>query len=565
MAKMIPHIAYETGSEGEDRVFDMLQSLLPNSYTVLHSLRWIGSERRRSQGEADFVVFHPHKGVMVIEVKAGIITLDNNRTWYQTNRRTNIRKEMFDPEKQADESKFKLISLLKNVNCLVCHAVWFPSISFNKKSLPPNYHQDMLFDVDSLKEPKKAVEKAFLYWSQQLNRTTNLNTSQETLVLETLAPSFSLVPSVRIDYEYTEERFVKLTNEQTIILDYLQLQNKAAIAGAAGTGKTFIAIEKARQLQQQGAKVLFLCYNRMLIDFLNDVYSHYNIHICTFDSLARKYVGEQKDFNTTRMLFLDYLLDADNDFEFTDIIIDEGQDFASDWIEYLEYRIDENAHFYVFYDQKQCIYKDEINKWLREVPCRLTLFTNCRNTEAIAKTSYGSLGKSGGKQPNLSGIEGEQAKLIPLMDAKSLSKWIDKTVNSFVQSTKTDLSNIAILTMEKMEGSVLEETIAYSKLNCSESKIKGTVCRTTSRKFKGLEADLVIITDLDWSKMEDIAYRQLFYTSCSRAKHQLYITSPNIDSIDIDSVLVNIQTDNSKRKGKRRFLKLFNLKEYEVI
>jgi hypothetical protein len=565
MAKMIPHIAYETGSEGENRVFEMLQSLLPDSYTVLHSLRWIGSDRRRSQGEADFVVFHPEKGVMVIEVKAGIITLDNNRTWYQTNRRTNIRKEMFDPEKQADESKFKLISLLKGINCMVCHAVWFTSISFNKGHLPPNYSPEMLFDINSLKDPKKALETAFSFWSQQLNRTTSLNKPQETLVLEALAPSFNLVPSIRIDYEYTEERFVKLTNEQTIILNYLQLQNKAAIAGAAGTGKTFIALEKARQLEQQGAKVLFLCYNRMLIDFLNDAYSHYNIHICTFDSLARKYVGEQKDFETTRVLFLDYLLEPENDFEYTDIIIDEGQDFASDWIEYLEYRLDDNAHFYVFYDQKQCIYKDDINKWLREVPCRLTLFTNCRNTEAIAKTSYGSLGKSGGKQPNLSGIEGEQAKLIPLMDAKSLSKWIDKTVNAFQQATRTDLSNIAILTLDKMEKSILGETIVFSKLKCSESKVKGTVCRTTSRKFKGLEADMVIITDLDWNKMEDVIYRQLFYTSCSRAKHKLYIVSPEINNIDIESVLINIQSDNSKRKGKRRFLKLFNLKENEVI
>ena len=406
MAKMIPNIAYKTGSEGENRVFESLQTLLPSSYIVLHSLRWIGSDRYRSQGEADFVVFHPAKGVMVLEVKSGIITLDNNRTWYQTNRNTNIKKEMFDPEKQADESKFKLISILRGIDCLVCHAVWFPSISFDKGVLPPNYHPDMLFDSETLKDPQKALDSAFSFWSKQLNRSTNLNKIQEKLVLEKFAPTFSLVPSIRIDYEYTEEKFVQLTEEQTKILDFLQLQNKAAIAGAAGTGKTFIAIEKARQLQQEGAKVLFLCYNRMLSDFLNDVYSHYNIHICTFDSLVRKYVGEQKDFETARLLFFDYLIEDENEFEFTDIIIDEGQDFTSDWIEYLEYRLSKNSFFYVFYDQQQCLYTEEVNKWLREAPCRLTLTTNCRNTESIAKTSYGSLGKSGGKQPNLSGIEG---------------------------------------------------------------------------------------------------------------------------------------------------------------
>lgn len=565
MAKMIPHIAYETGSQGEDQVFESLQKLLPDSYTVLHSLRWIGSNRQRSQGEADFVVFNPDKGVMVIEVKAGIISLDNNRTWYQTNRKTNIKKEMFDPEKQADESKFKLIELLKGLNCMACHAVWFPSVSFNKGTLPPNYHPAMLFDEVSLKEPEKAIKGAFQYWSSQLNRTTNLTEKQAMQVIEKLAPSLNLVPSIKIDFENTEDKFVQLTNEQARILEFLKLQKKAAIAGAAGTGKTFIAIEKARQLQQNGSRVLFLCYNRMLADYLNEAFGHYNIHISTFDSLVRKYVGTQKDFETARMLFLDYLIEKDNEFEYTDIIIDEGQDFQSDWIEYLEYRLNEDAYFYVFYDAQQNLYTNEVNRWLQEAPCRLTLTTNCRNTESIAKTSYGSLGKSGARQPNLSGIEGEQPQLIPILKPNLLAKWIDKTVNHFVQSTKTDLSDIAILTLEKFEDSLLEKTIQYSKLKYSQSKTRGAVCITTSRKFKGLEANLVIITDMDWTKMQDINYRHLFYTSCSRAKHKLYIVSPKIDDIDYDTVLQNIQSEKSKRKGKRRFLKLLNLEEHAII
>ena len=89
---MIPHKAYQTGSEGEDRIFESLQSQLPNSYTVFHSVRWVGSDRKRSQGEADFLVFHPQKGVLIIEVKAGIIEVDNNRTWSQTNRNTGLKR-----------------------------------------------------------------------------------------------------------------------------------------------------------------------------------------------------------------------------------------------------------------------------------------------------------------------------------------------------------------------------------------------------------------------------------------------------------------------------------------
>ena len=564
MAKMIPHTAYETASEGEDRIFESLQTSLPDSYTVFHSVRWIGSDRKRSQGEADFIVFHPQKGVLIIEVKAGIISVDNNRTWYQTNRNTGIKKEIFDPEKQADESKFKFIALLGNINCLVCHAVWFPSVSFPKNNLPPNYHPDMILDGESVLNPEKAIENVFNYWSKELNRTTQLNKAQEESVIQKIAPTLNLLPSLKLDFDNREQRFVKLTNEQIRILDFLKLQQKAAISGSAGTGKTFIALEKARQLHQEGAKVVFLCFNRLLADFLKDNFSHYGFYISTFDSLARKYVGEQRDFKISQAKFLDYLVDKENDFEFTDVIIDEGQDFENDWLEYLDYRISNENCFYVFYDQQQCLYSDDLSNWLKNAPCRLTLTVNCRNTEAIAKTAYGSLGKTP-NQPNLSGIDGEQPEIISVLEPKSLAKHIDTLVNKYIIETKTDPSNIAIITMASYMDSLLEQMSAFSKLNYADSKQKGKVCKTTARKFKGLEADLVIITDIDWNSLTEVTYRKLFYTSCSRAKHNLYLVSQELDTIDTDFILKQIQSEDSKRKGKRRFLKLFNLKENEVI
>lgn len=567
MAKMIPSKPFETESLGEVNVFNAFKEQLPNDYTVLHSLRWVGSTRRRSQGEADFVVFHPQKGILVIEVKGGIILLDNNRRWHQTNRKTGIEREIFDPEKQASESKFKLIEVLNGKDCLVCHSVWFPDITIDKQRVfqhfPINYHPQMLLDLNDLKHVEASISTAFSYWETQMNRRTRLSQTESKNIIDILAPTLNLLPSLSIDYQNRERQFVQLTKEQTKILDFLELQNVAAIAGSAGTGKTFIAIEKARRLQEDGAKVLFLCYNRLLADFLQNNYSHYGVTISTFDALAVKYVGiKNNDFEMCRNDFQDYLMDDKNEFDFTDIIIDEGQDFENDWIEYLEYRIEKDRHFYVFYDQKQTIFKEEMNKWLRDAPCRLTLFMNCRNTEHIAKTSYGSLGKTGGKEPNLSGVKGEKPELISIKAPKQLAHWIDKTVNGFIQSTKTDLSNVALLTMTTMRESILSEVSSYSKLKYLDYKIQGSVCATTAKKFKGLEADLVVICDLDWNKMDDAAYRKLFYTACSRAKHKLYIVSPAIEDIDINFVLEQLTDKDSKRKlrGKIRFFKQFNLK-----
>ena len=562
---MIPHTFFETDSEGEIRIFEALQSKLSNEYTVFHSVRWIGSDRKRSQGEADFLIFHPTRGLMVIEVKAGIIQCSDNRTWYQTNRNSGVTKEIYDPEKQASESKFKLLQVLKGTNILVCHAVWFPSISYSKEHLPLNYDKDMLFDMATLLEPETAINRAFEFWKQQIGITTTLSASESKKIIEIVAPELNLIPSVSQDYTFREERFLQLTNEQAKILDFLRMQNIAVINGSAGTGKTVLAIEKARQLTQDGRKVLFLCYNSLLAKHLDKNYSHYGFDIFTFDGLSQNFVGFQRNFNFTRSQFLEYLIDEDNVFEYTDLIVDEGQDFENDWLEYLETRIGEDGSMYVFYDEQQCLYYDEVNKWIRTAPCKITLYVNCRNTEAIAKTAYGTLGSSK-KVPNLSGIEGEQPVLLSYEIPRDLAIALDKLVNKFVVDTKSNKGEVAILTMNSFENSVLSEVQTLSKLKFSESKESDLVCLTTARKFKGLEANLVIITDLDWSKLNEPPYRKLFYTTCSRAKHNLYINANKIKEEEIDFILQSFQGEGKRRRrGKSKFLKLLNLKEYEDI
>lgn len=562
---MIPYTLFETGSEGEKRIFEALQTKLSNDYLVFHSVRWIGSDRNRSQGEADYLIFHPQKGIMVIEVKAGIIEVDSNRTWYQTNRNTLVKKEIFDPEKQADESKFKFISLLRNYQILVCHAVWFPSIEFANQSLPPNYHKDMLFDIKTLDYPEISINRAFEYWENQTKRKTNINSFEQRSIIEKIAPELYLVPSLKLEYDLREQRFNQLTSEQAKVLDFLKFQNIVVVNGSAGTGKTVLAIEKARQLSQDGRKVLFLCYNKMLSEYLNSNYGHYGFKILTFDKLCTESIRFNGTYEKTRLDFLEYLLEDNNLFEYTDIIVDEGQDFENDWLEYLAEKIPEDGCFYVFYDQQQCLYFEDVNKWIKQAPCKITLFINCRNTEAIAKTAYGTLGINK-KQPILSGIEGEQPELISFEDAKDFSSWMDKEVNKYIIETKVDKNSVALITMNTFENSIIPEVIKFSKLSFSERKEKGFICISTARKFKGLEADLVIITDLDWNKLNNEIYRKLFYTTCSRAKHNLFINSNKLIDENVDSILQNLQGENRrKRRGKRRFLQLLNLKENESI
>jgi len=81
MAQMFPeHPLAETKSNAEGKVFYALKDLLPSEYTVLHSVpvyRKMKRDDRLLDGELDFLLLHPEKGMIVIEVKGGGIELEN--------------------------------------------------------------------------------------------------------------------------------------------------------------------------------------------------------------------------------------------------------------------------------------------------------------------------------------------------------------------------------------------------------------------------------------------------------------------------------------------------------
>ena len=145
-----------------------------------------------------------------------------------------------------------------------------------------------------------------------------------------------------------DHAFLKLTNEQAGLLDYIAEQKKATIQGVAGTGKTLIAKEAARRFGADGRKVLFLCFNRFLFSHLHHMYpyenvTYYNIH--TFIAKYRPGVDTStKEKRATELLKIDWNL-----LDFDDIVIDEAQDFQQEEIVYFkDYTERVDGHFFVF-------------------------------------------------------------------------------------------------------------------------------------------------------------------------------------------------------------------------
>ena len=83
MAHLVPDLPIPTYRTGRDRELDVLyrlQSSLPDGYEIFHSVSWHTLHNDRDKhGEIDIVVLSPIGNVLLVEVKAGDVSIVNGK------------------------------------------------------------------------------------------------------------------------------------------------------------------------------------------------------------------------------------------------------------------------------------------------------------------------------------------------------------------------------------------------------------------------------------------------------------------------------------------------------
>lgn len=541
MAIMIPAKPKDFNSGSlEDVMFEALE-LIPDDYYVFHSFRIVTeTEGVLRESETDFVIYNRKKGIICLEAKAGQVTYKDGYWLYGNG----IIMHNGGPFNQASSNKWKLKSYIEESRqkdilhkCKLLHAVWFPSISDEKLRticLPSDVDIKIIMTKSALANPQKYIDEIFELKLPN-NIITNLSDKEsKQLIQNILCPSFSVFPTASLDVDIKKIVFHRLLKEQTGILKYLSEQRSAVINGAAGTGKTMIAIEKAKMHANKGEKVLFLCYNNLLKNYLANNYEHENISFYTIDGLACKLCKTDKtDYSKLKSVLEDIYLS--NTFEYQHIIIDEGQDFGKELIEESEIiqllkdiviDNDSNNTFYIFYDKLQLIQGKSIPKYISEADCKLTLYKNCRNTENIAITSMRPLTE---RKPKLfeGCVKGKPAVMHFCNKESLVINELDKII---AQLKDKGLNDIIILTCKSEEKSLIS---AY----CENGYYKN-IRFTTCRKFKGLESDAVILIDISKDLFSDENVL-LFYVGTSRARINLDIIT-SLENNECNDILRNV-------------------------
>ena len=571
MAKFYPTIINSFhSSEGECLVYEAL-SKLNNEYVVFHSYRWLGEiNQRRSEGEADFVVLHPQKGILSIEVKAGSIAYYNGN-WIQTNRHTKESK-IIDPVGQAAESQYRIQNYLRrHFNGqipVVGRAVGVPSVSIHDKiTLPLEVNRDIIFDVGSLDNPAKDLDKAFSYWKLNLGvRGTELCIHDFKNVIKLLMPSFKIVESVASTAFESKRSYIQMTRQQASILNFLQEQPTAVIHGPAGTGKTMLAIEKANMLASKGEKVLYLCFNEFLVSYLKEHYKDTGIIFHNIRSLAEELMPHVEcSISEIIPRFTEYFQKEYDDclWSYNNVVIDEGQDIPESILEHISILTDMlNGHYYVFYDKNQYIMMHKSTYWLDTYgDCRLVLYKNCRNTAEIART-IGTTVENIKKDVYINDLSG----IIPKGSFYKTPKELIAVVSDFVTrmlQDKLKVEDVVILTIDSVKKSMLQNNMHIGSIPISTTPKKGHILFTSVRKFKGLEAKAILLIDIYVDKLDDELHKRLIYVGCSRAN--TYLQMAFYDNVEISEYENIIKHYSDKALSKNHKLDLLDIFGIDTI
>lgn len=571
MARMIPSKGardHDPRSQ-EGAIYAALQTL-DDSYIIVHSMSLVSvANSAIKENEADFILFNKDRGMICFEAKAGQISYSDGEWLYSDGRPM----RHGGPFNQAQNIKFRLMDEMRDkglekafCSCKLFHAVWFPSITqsdIDKISLPEEADRQLILTKDDLEDPAPSIERILSLGVAHKEQALSELQARE-IVEKILCPEFHVAPTARTTYDFDDIVFSRLLASQINILNFLQEQKNAVINGVAGSGKTLIAIEQAKRMAAKGERVLFLCYNKLLgEDIKQRCQNHDNIDVCTLDSFSCRICGEinYELLNLT-------LVDNPSIFSYKHVVIDEGQDFGSnandssksDLLDTLRLLTEEeDGTFYLFYDKFQLVQGSGLPDFINDADCKLTLWINCRNTFNIAKCSIKALdGNLACKIKDFT-PDGAVPKMAASLDADKQVGFVDKYI---AELKELGLTDIVVLTCKTEETSIVSS--AFAGVQGSKHWRNTRIPVFSCRRFKGLEADAVILVDVTadlWVEYgSDSIYKPkpglIFYTGSSRAKHELRIVC-DMGPDDFVEVIEEMKI-TSRRNPAKAFAKQIN-------
>lgn len=523
-----------TESKAEEQLFGALTKKLPKGWTAWHSLRLRvdGSV----EGEGDFVIAIPNRGVLVLEVKGGAIHVADGQ-WFQNGSRLSkpprdqgLRfARMLRERLEADGVHAPYTSV----------AVAFPQTSFDDG--PP--HADLrgivigAEDVPHLDDALPAiVERLFVRNGEAIvSRGTDWIDRLHNYWGETWTPKLTL----RDERRRREAEMVPWDEFQLRILSGIEHNRQFLVNGGPGTGKTMIARELANRLAQRGLKVLYLCWTRALAqgqraeglanawairEYAAFLLEQANIHLQNGEPSARWTVETWED------AVLHAAYECAPALAWDAVIVDEGQDFtANDWE--LVKSLAGDRILWAFADEGQSYWPE------RKPPPGLfthsfALPKRYRCPEALACFAdlYRASRPHFGAEPPVGAFS--ELQIVRAPSASSLGEKVAREIEK-ARHAGLASDDIAVLSLAGVTKTVLANASAIGRtavVRADDAKADEAVVADTFLRFKGLERPLVIVSELSLGPKQ---YDTRMHIALTRATMRCVVVATG-EEIDAD-------------------------------
>lgn len=555
MARMIPAtISPDVKSPAERMIYSWLSNLEWENCIVLHSLG-MAEHVDKIFGEIDFVVI-ADEGVLCIEVKGGIVKRQGG-DWHFINRygKDYTKKEGPYQQAQGNEQSLRLYleKRLKNKQDPICRCAYANCVMTPDCVIDADDNIEIIpeitFDKRNTKEDlPKFFERSFKYWKDKTMEKhhfsgRHLQDEDKERLVSILRGDFAFVPAMSLALKRTDEMLASLTDEQYIIMQGFH-SKRMLVSGPAGTGKTMLAMDQCRKLTAEGYNVLYLCYNKLIANYVrkNFELEKQDIDVSTLHSFLMKKTGETEieDANFFTDILPNKFIDGIDEYmpdneKYDVLVIDEGQDLMNTvsvlclegmvkgglskgrWTIYY----DKNQNIFGKYEELQDIY-DELEDY--GASC-YELSVNCRNTKQIATGNWYATNI---KQASIMKADGEVVGYHKY-DSKTAEKTDVLKLIRRLLSEGISRNDIVILSPYRMDNAnsclynaSIPSDIGEIRLNEFNKLDSDDFIRFyTVKAFKGLEARVILYIDIDG--FEDDDERLLNYVAMSRARTLLEV------------------------------------------
>ncbi|WP_174870610.1 nuclease-related domain-containing DEAD/DEAH box helicase [Pectobacterium polaris] len=302
MAKMIPSFGpQETQSYGERTVYSLLAEGLSDDFTVIHSLPWLSAAMNDlgmlipPTGEIDFLVLHEKLGVLALEVKSGIYGVNGHIFVYLKS------NEPVDIIRQTRNNVHGLARWLGGATKLylrIGYGFIFPDSLFDSEfmntamidtSVEP--WSRIFIDKKNMSSLAGHVVDIMSYWKNSLNNG-ELGQHRLNIIKKAICSEYDGTPSWGARIIFDNQLWLRLTREQTSVIDQLSDHHRFVVTGWPGTGKTLIGIEFSRRLGSENLKTLIITFNSRLSEYISQQVNRSSCDVFTWHKLCHKARGK---------------------------------------------------------------------------------------------------------------------------------------------------------------------------------------------------------------------------------------------------------------------------------